>query len=84
MTVGTTVFNSWPEHVIFLELPMVCYWDNQRKLWTKSEIYDLKHNEDKCQLTFRLRKCGIFALAVYRYANLPYQAWEMRPEAKYY
>ncbi|XP_015837771.1 dynein axonemal intermediate chain 7 isoform X2 [Tribolium castaneum] len=72
---------TWPDHVIFLELPMVCYWDDERRVWTKSEVHDLKHNEEKGQLTFRTRKGGTFALAVYRYANLPYQAWEIRPEA---
>lgn len=73
---------SWPDHVIFLELPMVCFWDVEKSHWSKSEVHDLKHNEEKGQLTFRTRKGGTFALAVYRYANLPYQAWEIRPEAK--
>jgi hypothetical protein len=68
--------------VIFLELPMVCYWDDERRVWSKSEVHDLKHNEEKGQLSFRTRKGGVFALATYRYANLPYQAWELRPEAK--
>ncbi|XP_063926331.1 axoneme-associated protein mst101(2)-like isoform X2 [Zophobas morio] len=73
---------TWPEHVIFLELPMVCFWDAEQRVWSKQEVHDLKHNEEKGQLSFRTRKGAIFGLAVYRYANLPYQAWEMRPEAK--
>lgn len=62
---------------------MVCFWDKSRKVWTKAEIYDLKHNEEKGQLTFRTGQFGTFALATYRYSNLPYQAWEIRPELKY-
>ncbi|RZC42436.1 protein CASC1-like [Asbolus verrucosus] len=72
---------TWPEHVIFLELPMVCHWDHSRGVWTKREVHDLKHNEEKGSLSFRTGRCGTFALATYRYANLPYQAWELRPEA---
>ena len=61
---------------------MVCFWDAEQRVWSKQEVHDLKHNEDKGQLSFRTRKGAIFGLAVYRYANLPYQAGEMRPEAK--
>ncbi|XP_074031121.1 dynein axonemal intermediate chain 7 isoform X1 [Leptinotarsa decemlineata] len=72
---------TWPQHVIFLELPLVCQWDETKKHWTKENIHDLKHNEEKCTLTFRTGLFGIFGLAAVRYANLPYQAWEIRPEA---
>lgn len=72
----------WPEEVIFLELPLVCYWDDSQNVWTKKDVHDLKHNEEKATLSFRTGRFGTFALVAYRYANLPYQTWDMKPETK--
>ncbi|XP_060533824.1 dynein axonemal intermediate chain 7 [Cylas formicarius] len=72
---------KWPQHVIFLELPVVCRWDEEARRWSKKEIFDLKHNEDKCVLSFRTGVFGTFGLATYRYANLPFQAYDIKPEA---
>ncbi|XP_050302897.1 dynein axonemal intermediate chain 7-like [Anthonomus grandis grandis] len=71
---------KWPQHVIFLELPIVCRWDDVEKRWSSEEIHDVKHNEDKCMLSFRTGVFGIYALAAYRYSNLPFQAYDIKPE----
>ncbi|XP_050512484.1 dynein axonemal intermediate chain 7 homolog isoform X2 [Diabrotica virgifera virgifera] len=72
---------TWPKHVIFLELPFVCVWDDKENWWSTRCVHDLKHNEEKGTLSFRSQVFGIFGLATVRYANLPYQAWEVKPEA---
>jgi hypothetical protein len=33
-------------------------------------------------LTFRTGQFGALGLAAYRYANLPYQTWELKPHQK--
>jgi len=33
-------------------------------------------------LTFRTGRFGAIGLAAYRYANLPYQSWELKPNQK--
>ncbi|XP_023310803.1 protein CASC1-like [Anoplophora glabripennis] len=71
---------TWPSHVIFLELPIVCYWDEGQRQWSKKNIHDLKHNEEKGILTFRTGLFGTYGLATIRYVNLPYQAWELKAE----
>ncbi|XP_030757372.1 protein CASC1-like [Sitophilus oryzae] len=71
---------KWPQHVIFLELPVVCRWDEEKKLWSKEEILDVRHNEEKCIISFRTGVFGIYGLATYRYANLPFQAYDIKPE----
>lgn len=71
---------TWPQDVIFLELPIVCQWSNDEKRWEKSNVHDLKHIEEKSTLTFRTGVFGTFGLACLRYANLAFQAWEVKPE----
>ncbi|KAH1003077.1 dynein axonemal intermediate chain 7 isoform X2 [Dendroctonus ponderosae] len=71
---------KWPPHVIFLELPVVCRWDDATNQWSTAEIHDVKHNEDKCTLSFRTGVFGVYGLATCRYANLPFQAYDIKPE----
>lgn len=71
---------TWPQHVIFLELPIVCQWNKEEKQWEKTNVHDVKHNEEKGTLTFRTGVFGTIGLACVRYANLPFQAWEVKPE----
>lgn len=71
---------SWPQHVIFLELPIVCQWNWNANRWGKGQVHDVKHNEEKGTLAFRTGIFGTFGLASVRYANLPFQAWEVKPE----
>lgn len=71
---------SMPQHVIWLDVPMVVHWDRRNKLWTRKHVYDFKHVEEKNYITFRTGAFGTFALATNKYASLPYQAWELKPE----
>ncbi|XP_066153892.1 dynein axonemal intermediate chain 7-like isoform X3 [Euwallacea fornicatus] len=71
---------KWPPHVIFLELPIICRWDEDRKLWSNEEIHDVKHNEDKSMVSFRTGVFGVYGLATCRYSNLPFQAYDIKPE----
>ncbi|KAF2885426.1 hypothetical protein ILUMI_20706 [Ignelater luminosus] len=70
-----------PDHVLWLHMPMVCQWDEENYQWTTGDIYDLKYNEEENCLTFRTGRFGCFALATYKYSNMPYQAWEIKPDA---
>lgn len=84
VTMGPTRdFFRWPSHVIFLELPVVCRWDEENSRWTSDDVYDVKHNEDKCMVSFRTGVFGIYGLATCRYSNLPFQAYDIKPEAEY-
>lgn len=65
---------------MWLDIPIVCQWDAERKEWTTENIHDMKHIEDKGYVTFRTGRFGCYAIATYRYINLPYQTWEMKPE----
>ncbi|XP_017779313.1 PREDICTED: protein CASC1-like [Nicrophorus vespilloides] len=69
-----------PSHVYWFEAPVVCQWDQELKVWTTRDIHDFKFFEDKGYMTFRTGKFGAFALANFKYPNLPFQAWEIRPE----
>nr|CAH7717915.1 unnamed protein product [Callosobruchus chinensis] len=71
---------TWPQHVIFLEPPIVCQWDPEKRHWMKDNIHDVKPNEEKCIISFRTGSFGVIGLATIRYSNLPYQAWELKPE----
>lgn len=75
-------FRSLPDHVMFLDLPTVCHWDQEHKYWTTEDVYDLKHIEEKNYMTFRTGRFGPFSLAVNRYINFPFQAWELKPEVE--
>lgn len=75
-----SVVRRWPPHVIFLELPVVCRWEGDKTQWSTEEIHDVKHNEDKCMVSFRTGVFGVFGLAACRYSNLPFQAYDIKPE----
>ncbi|GLG93980.1 Uncharacterized protein GBIM_01287 [Gryllus bimaculatus] len=58
----------------------------QRRLPEEIEA-ELKKQEEQLEklpliLTFRLGRFGPLALAAYRYCNLPYQTWELKPDLK--
>ncbi|XP_053696746.1 dynein axonemal intermediate chain 7 [Sabethes cyaneus] len=50
--------------------------------WTTRDIHDVKFNEDKLTIQFRIGRLGAFGFAANRYSNLPYQTWEMKPDIK--
>lgn len=50
--------------------------------WMTDHIHDVKYNEDKLQMQFRVGKLGAFGFAVPRYSNIPFQGWELKPDLK--
>lgn len=43
-------------------------------------MHDIKYIEEKQTISFRTGKLGIHGLAGFRFVNLPFQSWEMKPE----
>lgn len=52
--------------------------------WTTRDIHDVKFNEDRLTIQFRIGRLGAFGFAANRYSNLPYQSWELKPDIKKY
>ncbi|PSN29537.1 hypothetical protein C0J52_25167, partial [Blattella germanica] len=71
-----------PSNVLWFEPPIVAGWNEETGYWTTEDFHDLKFNEDKQILTFRTGKFGPIGLAAYRYSNLPFQTWELKPNSK--
>ncbi|XP_049883957.1 dynein axonemal intermediate chain 7-like [Pectinophora gossypiella] len=71
-----------PQEVMWTEPPIICQWQDPRKLWTSNYINDYKYNEDKLTVQFRTGVLWPIGIATLRYSNLPYQGWDMRPDPK--
>ncbi|XP_045465438.1 dynein axonemal intermediate chain 7-like isoform X2 [Harmonia axyridis] len=69
-----------PTHVMYLEPPLVCMWEEKQKRWSTKDIQDVKHNEEKGTVSFRVGRFGILGMATFRYGNLPFQTWDLRPD----
>ncbi|XP_055598788.1 uncharacterized protein LOC129748273 [Uranotaenia lowii] len=50
--------------------------------WSTRDIHDVKFNEDRLTIQFRIGRLGAFGFAANRYSNLPYQSWELKPDIK--
>ncbi|XP_029720392.2 dynein axonemal intermediate chain 7 isoform X1 [Aedes albopictus] len=50
--------------------------------WSTRDIHDVKFNEDKLTIQFRIGRLGAIGFAANRYSNLPYQSWELKPDLK--
>ncbi|RVE46263.1 hypothetical protein evm_009087 [Chilo suppressalis] len=74
------VFIDLPQDVMWTEPPVVCQWQENRKLWTTNYINDYKFNEDKLTLQFRTGVLWPIGIAALRYGNLPYQGWDLKPD----
>ncbi|XP_065336687.1 dynein axonemal intermediate chain 7 homolog [Cloeon dipterum] len=70
---------SLPSSVLWFEPPIVVGWDDKNEYWSTEDLHDLKFNEEKQILSFRAGRLGSLALAAFRYTNLPYQTWELKP-----
>nr|XP_032525572.1 protein CASC1-like [Danaus plexippus plexippus] len=69
------------EDVMWSEPPVICQWQEARKLWTSNYVNDYKFNEDKLTVQFRTGVLWPIGIAVLRYGNLPYQGWDIRPDS---
>ena len=70
-----------PDTVLWFETPAPYLWDEENKMWSSENIYDPRFNEEKQTLSFRIGKTSPIGVATFRYYNLPYQTWEIRPAA---
>ena len=48
--------------------------------WTSAGFYGISFNEGKQTLSFKTMHFGIFGLSAFRFSNLPFQSWELRPD----
>ncbi|XP_060821934.1 dynein axonemal intermediate chain 7 homolog isoform X3 [Bombus pascuorum] len=69
-----------PDTVFWFEPPVVAHWLPEKEMWSTKHVHDVKFNEEKQTITFRTGRLGIHGLAGYKYANLPFQSWELKPE----
>ncbi|XP_011313857.1 axonemal 84 kDa protein-like isoform X2 [Fopius arisanus] len=69
-----------PDSVLWLEPPLVAHWIPERRIWSTQDVHDIKYNEEKQIITFRSGRLGVHGLAGYKFVNLPFQSWELRPE----
>lgn len=70
-----------PETVLWFETPAPYLWDADNKLWSSDNIYDVRFNEEKQMLSFRIGKTSPIGISSFKFYNLPYQTWEIRPAA---
>ncbi|XP_014297583.1 uncharacterized protein LOC103573796 isoform X3 [Microplitis demolitor] len=69
-----------PESVLWFEPPLVAHWIDDKKIWSTQDVHDIKYNEEKQIITFRTGRLGIHGLAAFKFINLPFQSWELKPE----
>lgn len=50
--------------------------------WSNRDVHDVKFNEEKLSIQFKFGRLGTFGLAINWYNNLPFQAWELKPDVK--
>ncbi|XP_054006510.1 dynein axonemal intermediate chain 7-like [Hylaeus anthracinus] len=69
-----------PDTVFWFEPPLVAHWITEKNMWSTKDVHDIKYNEEKQTIAFRSGKLGVHGLAAYKFANLPFQSWELKPE----
>ncbi|KAK9506896.1 hypothetical protein O3M35_008746 [Rhynocoris fuscipes] len=68
-----------PDNVLWFEAPAPVLWHNDSKIWSNQHVYDVKFNDEKQTINFKLGRTLPIGLSVNRFYNLPYQTWELRP-----
>ncbi|KAG5327383.1 AXP83 protein, partial [Pseudoatta argentina] len=69
-----------PSFIIWFEPPLVAHWIPKKKIWSTQDVHDIKYNEEKQTITFRTGRLGIHGLASFKFINIPFQSWELKPE----
>ncbi|XP_020291113.1 axonemal 84 kDa protein-like [Pseudomyrmex gracilis] len=69
-----------PSFIIWFEPPLVAHWISERKIWSTQDVHDIKYNEEKQTITFRSGRLGAHGLAAFKFINIPFQSWELKPE----
>lgn len=49
-------------------------------MWSTQDVHDIKYNEEKQTITFRTGRLGVHGLAAFKFINIPFQSWELKPE----
>lgn len=65
---------------MWLEPPLVAHWVPERRIWSTQDVHDIKYNEEKQIITFRSGRLGVHGLAAFKFVNVPFQSWELKPE----
>ncbi|XP_043943611.1 dynein axonemal intermediate chain 7 isoform X2 [Protopterus annectens] len=76
--VGITV--KIPSTIAFFEEPQIARWDPAGKCWKTDCISDVKYSKDEQQISFKMTGFYTFTLMQDMHFNMPYQAWELRPQ----
>ncbi|KYN06166.1 Axonemal 84 kDa protein [Cyphomyrmex costatus] len=69
-----------PSSIIWFEPPLVAHWIPEKKIWSTQDVHDIKYNEEKQTITFRTGRLGVHGLATFKFINIPFQSWELKPE----
>ncbi|XP_076750926.1 dynein axonemal intermediate chain 7 [Xylocopa sonorina] len=69
-----------PDTILWFEPPVIAHWIPEERIWSTRDVHDIKFNEEKQTIAFRTGRLGVHGLAAYKYANLPFQSWELKPE----
>ncbi|KAL6443267.1 hypothetical protein ACFW04_002876 [Cataglyphis niger] len=69
-----------PTSIIWFEPPLVAHWIPEKNLWSTKDVHDIKYNEEKQTITFRTGRLGVHGLAAFKFVNIPFQSWELKPE----
>ena len=69
-----------PSTALWFEPPTIVRWDEEKSYWTSAGFYGISFNEGKQTLSFKTMHFGIFGLSAFRFSNLPFQSWELRPD----
>ncbi|XP_042209640.1 dynein axonemal intermediate chain 7-like [Homarus americanus] len=69
-----------PDSAFWFEPPQMVLWDERKRCWSNEYFHDVKYNEDQCVMQVRTTRLGVMGLAMNRFANLPFQSWELKPQ----
>ncbi|KOC68038.1 Cancer susceptibility candidate protein 1 like protein [Habropoda laboriosa] len=69
-----------PDSIFWFEPPLIAHWIPEKRCWSTKDVHDVKYNEEKQTIAFRIGRLGVHGIAAYKYANLPFQSWELKPE----
>ncbi|XP_063841391.1 dynein axonemal intermediate chain 7 homolog isoform X2 [Scylla paramamosain] len=69
-----------PDSAFWFEPPQMVLWDEAKRCWSNEYFHDVKYNEDQCVMQVRTTRLGVMGLAMNRFANLPFQSWELKPQ----
>nr|XP_034173014.1 LOW QUALITY PROTEIN: axonemal 84 kDa protein-like [Osmia lignaria] len=70
-----------PSSILWFEPPLIAQWIPEKEIWSTKHVHDVKFNEEQQTIAFRSGRLGVHGLAAYKFSNLPFQSWEMKPES---